>query len=227
MPRQPLLGDDQVAEPLGSTGGIRSHTAWLLKCSPSTIKRYIDRSETLAGIESKVVEQTIDLAESGLLDALNDRNLTAIMFAVAESTPTPVSDLRPEAAALGMEAEQYHPRARSVCCRREPRRDCKVPRSVNVIPSSVTCLSTSAENASGLARRPAPGFFSAVVVNEAISDCSGGTAKQMQWALSRLGMGYSRKSRDALTKADAMARKTGSLLPSFHSLAATASGRRL
>jgi len=181
----------------------------------------------LAGIESKVVEQTIDLAESGLLDALDDRNLTAITFAIAESTPNPVSDLRPEAAALGMEAEQYHPRARSVCCRREPRRDCKVPRSVNVTPGSVTCLSTSAENASGLARRPAPGFFSAVVVNEAISDCSVGTAKPTQGALSRLGKGYSRKSRDALTKADAVARKTDSPLPLFHSLAATASGRWL
>ena len=181
----------------------------------------------LAGIESKVVEQTIDLAESGLLDALDDRNLTAITFAIAESTPTPVSDLRPEAAALGMEAEQYHPRARSVCCRREPRRDCKVPRSVNVTPGSVTCLSTSAENASGLARRPAPGFFSAVVVNETISDCSGRTIERTPGAVSRLGKGYSRKSRDPLTKADAGARKACSPLPSFHPLAATASGRRL
>ena len=51
-----------------------------LKCSPSTIKRYIDRSEALARIEGEVVEQFVDLAESRLVQAINHGNLTAIMF---------------------------------------------------------------------------------------------------------------------------------------------------
>ena len=80
MPRQPLFTDDQVAEALSSTGGIRSDAALLLKCSPSTTKRYIDRSEELARIESEVVERIIDIAESRLVDAINNGNLTAIMF---------------------------------------------------------------------------------------------------------------------------------------------------
>ena len=80
MPRQPLFADDQVAEALRTTGGIRTNAALLLKCSPSTIKRYTDRSEVLASIESEVVEQILDLAESKLVDAINDGNLTAIMF---------------------------------------------------------------------------------------------------------------------------------------------------
>ena len=80
MARQPLFTDDQVAEALRSTGGIRSNAASLLKCSPSTIKRYIDRSEPLATIERGIVEQIVDLAESKLVDAINNGNLTAIMF---------------------------------------------------------------------------------------------------------------------------------------------------
>ena len=80
MPRQPLFTEDQVADALRSTGGIRTNAALLLKCSPSTIKRYIDRSEALARIESEVVEHILDLAESKLVEAINDGNLTAIMF---------------------------------------------------------------------------------------------------------------------------------------------------
>ena len=80
MPRQPLFTDDEVAKALRSTGGIRTNAALLLKCSPSTIKRYIDRSEALARIESEVVEHILDLAESKLVDVINDGNLTAIMF---------------------------------------------------------------------------------------------------------------------------------------------------
>ena len=80
MARQPRFTDDQVAEALRSTGGIRSDAAALLKCSPSTIKRYIDRSEALATIASEVVEHVIDLAELKLVEAINAGNLTAIMF---------------------------------------------------------------------------------------------------------------------------------------------------
>ena len=80
MSRRLLFTDDQVAEALISTAGIRTDAAALLKCSRSTIKRYIDRSEVLARIESEVVEQLIDLAESKLVDAINVGNLTAIMF---------------------------------------------------------------------------------------------------------------------------------------------------
>ena len=80
MARQQRFSDDQVAEALRSAAGVRSAAASLLKCSPSTVKRYVDRSETLARIESEIVEQIIDLAESRLVDAINDGNLTAIMF---------------------------------------------------------------------------------------------------------------------------------------------------
>ena len=80
MPRRTLFTDDQAAEALKRTGGIRTNAALLLKCSPSTIKRYIDRSEALARIEGEVVEQIIDLAESRLVDPINNGNLTAIMF---------------------------------------------------------------------------------------------------------------------------------------------------
>ena len=80
MTRQQRFTDDQVAEALRSAAGVRSAAASLLKCSPSTVKRYVDRSETLARIEGEIVEQIIDLAESRLVDAINDGNLTAIMF---------------------------------------------------------------------------------------------------------------------------------------------------
>lgn len=80
MSRQPRFTIDQIAEALKSAAGIRSGAAALLGCSPSTIKRYVDRSATLARIEKEVVEFTLDLAESRLLDAINDGNLTAVMF---------------------------------------------------------------------------------------------------------------------------------------------------
>ena len=80
MSRKPLFTDDQIAEALISTSGIRTDAAVLLKCSRSTIKRYIDRSEVLARIEREAVEQLLDLAESKLADAINAGNLTAIMF---------------------------------------------------------------------------------------------------------------------------------------------------
>ena len=80
MSRQPRFTIDQVAEALRGAAGIRSAAAAVLGCSPSTVKRYVDRSETLARIEKEVVEFNLDLAESRLLDAINDGNLTAIMF---------------------------------------------------------------------------------------------------------------------------------------------------
>ena len=80
MSRQPRFTIDQIAEALRSAAGIRSGAAALLGCSPSTIKRYVDRYETLARIEKEVVEFTLDLAESRLLDAINEGNLTAVMF---------------------------------------------------------------------------------------------------------------------------------------------------
>ena len=80
MSRQPRFTIDQVAEALRGAAGIRSAAALLLGCSPSTVKRYVDRSETLARIEKEVVEFNLDLAESRLLEAINDGNLTAVMF---------------------------------------------------------------------------------------------------------------------------------------------------
>ena len=80
MPRQQRFTNDQVAEALRSAAGIRNAAATLLDCSPSTVKRYVDRSETLARIESEIVERNLDLAETRLLDAINDGNLTAVMF---------------------------------------------------------------------------------------------------------------------------------------------------
>ena len=80
MPRQQRFTNDQVADALRTTAGLRSAAASLLECSPSTVKRYIDRSETLTRIEAEIVERNLDLAESGLLDAINKGNLTAIMF---------------------------------------------------------------------------------------------------------------------------------------------------
>ena len=80
MPRQQRYTHDQVADALRSSAGLRSKTAALLKCSPSTVKRYIDRSETLARIEREIVERNLDMAERGLLDAIEDGDLTAIMF---------------------------------------------------------------------------------------------------------------------------------------------------
>lgn len=80
MPRQQRFTNDQVADALRTTAGLRSAAAALLECSPSTVKRYIDRSEMLARIENEIVERNLDLAECGLLDAINAGNLTAIMF---------------------------------------------------------------------------------------------------------------------------------------------------
>jgi hypothetical protein len=71
---------DQVEAALRMSAGIRSGAAVKLNCSPSTISNYIDRHPALREVEAEILDQNLDLAETKLLTAIRDGNLTAVIF---------------------------------------------------------------------------------------------------------------------------------------------------
>ncbi len=71
---------EQVEAALRASAGIRSAAAVKLGCATSTITNYIDRHTVLRAVDAEIVEQNLDLAETKLLTAIRDGNLTAVIF---------------------------------------------------------------------------------------------------------------------------------------------------
>ena len=71
---------EQVEAALQASAGIRSAAAMKLGCSARTIRNYLDRSPQLREVEAEIVDQNLDLAETKLLTAIRDGNLTAVIF---------------------------------------------------------------------------------------------------------------------------------------------------
>jgi hypothetical protein len=71
---------EQVEAALRAAAGIRSAAARMLGCAPSTIGNYLGRYSALREIEAEILEQNLDLAETKLLSAIRDGNLTAVIF---------------------------------------------------------------------------------------------------------------------------------------------------
>jgi hypothetical protein len=71
---------EQVETALRASAGIRSAAARMLGCAPSTIANYLDRHPALREVEAEILDQNLDLAETKLLTAIRDGNLTAVIF---------------------------------------------------------------------------------------------------------------------------------------------------
>ena len=80
MPKTPRYTIAQIADALEATAGIRKYAAKRLRCSPATIKNYIDRHKTLRDLEAQIVEDNLDTAEAQVLKAIHDGDLVAVMF---------------------------------------------------------------------------------------------------------------------------------------------------
>lgn len=78
-----LVADVEAA--LRASAGVYSVAASILaqkygSCAPNTVKNYIRRSPRLQAIEEEITDQTLDLAETKLVQKINDGNMTAIIF---------------------------------------------------------------------------------------------------------------------------------------------------
>ena len=81
--RRFIVADIEAA--LRSTAGIYSAAAAILAqrygtCSPNTVKNYIRRYPRLQEVDEDIAQQTLDLAETKLIGAIRDGNMTAIIF---------------------------------------------------------------------------------------------------------------------------------------------------
>ena len=81
--RRFLVADIEAA--LRATAGIYSAAAAILAqkygtCSPNTVKNYISRHARLKEVEDDIAQQTLDLAETKLVQAIGDGNMTAVIF---------------------------------------------------------------------------------------------------------------------------------------------------
>jgi hypothetical protein len=71
---------DQVEAALRATGGIKSAAARKLGTKPSTLTGYFKRHPELNDVVLEIKESVLDLAESKLITAIRDGNMTAIIF---------------------------------------------------------------------------------------------------------------------------------------------------
>ncbi|WP_394849685.1 hypothetical protein LZC95_19810 [Pendulispora brunnea] len=71
---------EQVAEALRMSAGIFTAAANKLGCAPNTIKNYVQRHPSLQAVCDEAQFKTLDLAESKLLAAIGEGNLTAVIF---------------------------------------------------------------------------------------------------------------------------------------------------
>ena len=74
-----------VEAALRSSFAIYSAAAAILEpkygtCSPNTIRNYVRRYARLQAVEDEIRGQTLDLAETKLIGAIRDGNMTAIIF---------------------------------------------------------------------------------------------------------------------------------------------------
>ena len=70
----------QVSRALDAAGGLVTSTAKHLGCAPKTVYRYIERFPALKDVLREARESSVDLAESKLIEAIKNGNLTAIIF---------------------------------------------------------------------------------------------------------------------------------------------------
>ena len=80
MAKKPKFTVDQVAEALRQSAGIQSLAANRLRCDAKTVGNYIARHDTLKKLVREILDETIDVAESQLIKAIGEGNLTAIIF---------------------------------------------------------------------------------------------------------------------------------------------------
>jgi hypothetical protein len=76
---------EHVEQALRSSAGLISTAAKILEagygsCTPATVRNYIARYPRLREVLEEIVELHLDLAESKLLAAIGDGNMTAILF---------------------------------------------------------------------------------------------------------------------------------------------------
>lgn len=71
---------EQIEIALKETGGFTTIAAKRLGCTYQTVCNYINRYKTLKKIKEELEENYIDLAENKLIKAVNEGNLTAIIF---------------------------------------------------------------------------------------------------------------------------------------------------
>ena len=78
--RKPRHTDAQVITALQQSGGIMAHAARKLGLERSTLHKRIHENPKLMESLEAAKERNLDLAESKLMQAINDRELTAIIF---------------------------------------------------------------------------------------------------------------------------------------------------
>jgi len=70
----------QIEEALRKGLGVYVAAAKILRCSPNTVKNYVNRNPKLQRLRDELVEETIDRAEITLLTAIQNGNLQAATF---------------------------------------------------------------------------------------------------------------------------------------------------
>lgn len=70
----------QIIAALRAAGGIKLGAALKLKCSPQTIHNYIARYPEIAAEIPKIKEDTLDLAETKLIEKVGKGDMQAIKF---------------------------------------------------------------------------------------------------------------------------------------------------
>ena len=85
MPNEEKFDLEHVEEALRESAGILTAAALKLEkaygsCSPRTLRNYLKRHEELREIVADVVENNLDHAESTLLKAILEGNITATIF---------------------------------------------------------------------------------------------------------------------------------------------------
>jgi hypothetical protein len=80
MARTKRYTTTQVANALKRNAGLRSHAAKALKCSPTTVRKYIDASAKLQEVERECVESTLDLAENALIENVTAGKEPSVFF---------------------------------------------------------------------------------------------------------------------------------------------------
>jgi hypothetical protein len=78
--KTPRFKKAQVAEALRKASGIKSLAAKMLGCSPATIRNYCARHPELEDVIAEAVEDTLDLAEAKVKQAIGKGDLRAAFF---------------------------------------------------------------------------------------------------------------------------------------------------
>lgn len=78
--RVDAIKDEDIAEALFKTQGLQYKAAHILGCSPGRLAARIKESPFLQEIRLDARETRIDEAEKGLFEAVDQKDLTAILF---------------------------------------------------------------------------------------------------------------------------------------------------